>query len=194
MSDSRDSSTNDPTPSETVEQPLASEDQAPLESIDADPTPSEKVEEQLKNETQAPLESIEDDSPKFTVIYVASVLYELPGTHPVVTLREEDWPYRTVSFPVGLPEAQAIALAVESIEGARPSTHELFSAALRAAQLDIVAARLVREEKGVFFAELDLMSPRGRTVLDCRPTDALILALRQSVSAPILIDETLLRD
>jgi bifunctional DNase/RNase len=44
----------------------------------------------------------------------------------------------------------------------------------------------------VFYAELDVMTPRGREVFDARPSDAFILALRQAVSAPILCDEEVL--
>lgn len=136
----------------------------------------------------------EPDSPLFIVVYVASVLFELPATHPILTMREEQWPYRTLSFPIGLPEAQSVALALEETRAARPSTHEMFSDALAATQNDIIAARIVSEQRGVYYAELDLMNPRGRTVLDCRPTDAIILALRQKVPAPILIDATLMHD
>ncbi len=135
-----------------------------------------------------------DVATKFVVVYVSSVLFELPAPHPILTLREEQWPYRTLHFPVGLAEAQSVALAIEETRAARPSTHELFSDTLAATRQDIIAARIVRESRGVYFAELDLMGPRGRTLLDCRPTDAIILALRQKVPAPILIDETLLHD
>jgi bifunctional DNase/RNase len=139
-------------------------------------------------------EAAAEVAPTFVVVYVASVLFELPAPHPVLTLREEEWPYRTLQFPVGLPEAQSVALAIEETRAARPSTHELFSDALAATKNDIIAARIVRETRGIFYAELDMMNPRGRTVLDCRPTDAIILALRQKVPAPILIDATLLTD
>ena len=40
-------------------------------------------------------------------------------------------------------------------------------------------------------AELDLMTRQGREVLECRPSDGLILAVRQGVRAPILLDERL---
>ena len=44
----------------------------------------------------------------------------------------------------------------------------------------------------VHFAELDLRGTGGRSVLSCRPTDALILALQQPVQVPILVDARLL--
>jgi len=38
------------------------------------------------------------------------------------------------------------------------------------------------------------MTPGGREVLDCRPSDGIVLALRMPVPAPILVDERLLDD
>ena len=37
-----------------------------------------------------------------------------------------------------------------------------------------------------------LMTPRGRRVIDCRVSDALILALRQPVVAPVLCEAEVL--
>lgn len=125
---------------------------------------------------------------EFTIMLVASVLFELPSPNPVLTLVEQSVPYRTLEIPVALPEAQAVAQAIYGIEGARPATHELFSSVLTETSTEIVAVRVTRVDHGVFYCELDLMTPRGRIIVDCRPTDAVILAIRQGVRAPILCD------
>jgi bifunctional DNase/RNase len=57
----------------------------------------------------------------------------------------------------------------------------------------VIAARIVRYEGGVFYSELDLMTPRGREVLDCRTSDALTMALRQLAPAPILCSDEVLQ-
>jgi bifunctional DNase/RNase len=101
-------------------------------------------------------------------------------------------PYRYVAIPVALPEAVALSNALSGIEGRRPSSHELFSEVLARLQADVVAARIVRFDDGVFYTELDVMTPRGREVFDCRTSDALILAIRQKVQAPVLCDEEVL--
>ena len=133
-----------------------------------------------------------DDFANFVVMVVGAVTFELPSTNPIVELIEESIPYRSMTFPVGLTEAQSLALAIARIDGVRPSTHELFTQFLVASRSDIVAVRIVKRDRGVLFAELDLVGPNGRTVLDCRPSDALILAFRQGVVAPILCDDVLL--
>lgn len=129
----------------------------------------------------------------FRLMSVGSVLFDLANPSPQVHLMEEEPPYRHLSISIALTEAQALQNALEGIEGRRPGTHELASAIIRRLQADIIAVRIVRHEHGIFYAELDLMTPRGREQFDCRTSDALILATRQSVPAPVLCDDEVLR-
>ena len=128
----------------------------------------------------------------FRVMSVETVTFELGDQSPHVHLMESEVPFRSISIPIALPEAQALHGALRGIQGTRPGTHELVSSILRELQADIVAIRILRIENGAFISELDLMSPRGRTVIDCRTSDALILALRQVVPAPSLCNEEVL--
>ncbi len=138
------------------------------------------------------VEDVPADDRKFVVVYLASVTFDLPAPSPMLRFVEESVPYRQLTFPIGLPEAQSLAAALEQSVGARPTTHELMITMLRNAKTDIAAVRIVDCRNGIYYAELDLVSPSGRTVLDCRPTDAAILAMRQAVKAPILCLESLL--
>jgi len=141
----------------------------------------------------APSEAVEvTNESVFRVMTVESVTFDLGDTSPHVHLMESEAPYRHLSVPIALPEAQALYAALTYMTGRRPSTHELASAIIRQFQADIIAVRVTRYEAGVFYAELDVMTPRGREVFDARPSDAIILALRQAVSAPILCDEEVL--
>jgi bifunctional DNase/RNase len=132
------------------------------------------------------------DAP-YRVLHLESVLYDLADPSPFVHLQEAESPYRYLAIPVAPPDAAAIHAAHIQLTGRRPTTHELLATALARARVDVVAARIVRYEGGVFFAEVDLMTPHGREVLDCRTSDALALALRQSVPAPILCAEEVLQ-
>ncbi|MFZ1062915.1 MAG: bifunctional nuclease family protein [Acidimicrobiales bacterium] len=128
----------------------------------------------------------------FRVMTVESVTFDLADPSPQVHLMESEAPYRHLSVPIALPEAQALHAAMHNLTGRRPATHELVSAIIRQFQADIIAVRVTRYDAGVFYAELDVMTPRGREVFDARPSDAFILALRQAVAAPILCDEDVL--
>jgi bifunctional DNase/RNase len=147
--------------------------------------------------TTAPLdESIDSPASEpivhFRVMNVESVLFDLVDPSPLVHLMEAEEPYRYMAIPIALPEAMALNSALAGIEGRRPGTHELFSSVLARLQCDVIAVRIVRYEVGVFYAEIDVMSPRGREVFDCRTSDGLILAARQGVRAPVLCAEEVL--
>ncbi|HUD69998.1 MAG TPA: bifunctional nuclease domain-containing protein [Acidimicrobiales bacterium] len=132
--------------------------------------------------------------PVFKLMEIINVVFSLPSPSPIVHLRESDAPFRGIDFPIGLPEAQSIALALDNETAVRPSTHELLSAVIVATGSDVVSVRFTGERNGTIIAELDLMTPTGHQVLDCRPTDGIAVALRQVVPVPILCDETLLDD
>jgi bifunctional DNase/RNase len=153
---------------------------------DVEPTPDDTVAPEAAAVPDA-------NAVDFRVMSVGSVLFDLANPSPQVHLMEEEPPYRHLSICIALTEAQALQNALEGIEGRRPGTHELASAIIRRLQADIIAVRIVRHENGIFYAELDLMTPRGREQFDCRTSDALILATRQSVPAPILCADEVLQ-
>jgi uncharacterized protein len=132
-----------------------------------------------------------DETP-FRVMRVTSVDYDLSRPSPEVHLIETDGGARTLVIPMALPEATALHLALQSQAGRRPTTHELLATILATLQAEVVALRLTRHDRGVFYAELEIMTPRGREVFDCRPSDGLIAAARQRVPAPILCAEKVL--
>lgn len=128
----------------------------------------------------------------FRVLHVESVLYDLADPAPAVHLMEAEAPFRYLVIPLALSDAVALHHAWAGIEGLRPSTHELTARVLGLLRVEVIAARIVRLENGVFFAELDLMTPSGRQVVDARTSDAITLALRCGVAAPILCAEEVL--
>ncbi|MGH9020584.1 MAG: bifunctional nuclease family protein [Acidimicrobiales bacterium] len=123
---------------------------------------------------------------EFRVVTAESVTYDLSDSSPFVHLMETQPPYRNLSIPIAIGEATALQLALDGGTGRRPGTHELASELLARLRADVVAVRIVREEGGVYYAELDLMGPGGHVVVDSRPSDAIILAMRQRPPAPIL--------
>jgi uncharacterized protein len=130
--------------------------------------------------------------PRFRVMDVMSVTVELPDQYPLVTLQEAEPPLRELSFRVGLPEGVALAYALRGVSTPRPLTHELFTTVLQRLRADLVAVRLVSRQGSTYSAEMDVMTAQGREVVPCRPSDGIVLAARQVVSAPILADERLL--
>jgi bifunctional DNase/RNase len=120
---------------------------------------------------------------------VESVLFDLSDASPIIHLVETEMPYRYLPIPIALPDAQSLHNALLGVQGRRPTTHELLSSMLARLNCDVIAVRISRYESGVFYAELDVMSPRGRETFDARPSDAIIVAMRQLVPAPVLCSE-----
>ena len=148
-----------------------------------EPTPSsdEAPDPSVTDVPVATPEEVEPEVVTFNVMSIESVLYDLSDSSPLVHLIEEDSPYRYLAIPIALTEAVALHNALDKIDGRRPATHELASEVLRRLNADIVAARITRYDGGVFYAELDLMTPGGRVRGDCRPSDGIVLALRMPV-------------
>ena len=126
-------------------------------------------------------------------MHLDSVLYDLTDASPMVHLLEAESPYRYLVIPIALADAIALQHAHSAIEGLRPTTHELMTSILTRLGTEVIAARIVRYENGVFYSEADLMTPKGRQVFDCRTSDAMAMALRQNSPAPILCSEEVLQ-
>jgi len=124
-----------------------------------EPTPaSDEPTERLASETPGaePVEVVDPDTLKFNVMSIESVLFDLSDSSPLVHLIEEETPYRYLAIPIALVEAVALHNALDRIDGRRPGTHEVMAEVLRRLNADIVAARIIRYDAGVFYAELDL--------------------------------------
>jgi uncharacterized protein len=163
-----------------------SEESTPSGDQLSEPLTSEEPVEEFVAEADSPAEI-------FNVMSIESVLFDLSDASPFVHLIEEATPYRYLAIPIALTEAVALHNALDKIDGRRPGTHEVIAEILRRLNADIVAARITRYDNGVFYAELDLMSAKGHEVFDCRTSDALILATRQGVRAPVLCAESVLQ-
>jgi len=133
----------------------------------------------------------EDLDAVYRVVVVASVEYSFADAMALVTLTEAEGE-RRLTLPMAQSDAAALFHAAQRTVGRRPSTGELVAVVLGELQSDIIAVRIGRREEGVYFAELDLMTPRGRRCFDARPSDAMTWALRQAVPAPLLVRDELL--
>ncbi len=117
---------------------------------------------------------------------------ELPSTSPSVVLHEIDPPRRELRITIAQPEGVALAYAWRGIATPRPLTHDLFTTILQRFGLQLDAVRVVGVDGPVFYAELALSGPSGSHTIECRPSDALALALRQPLAVPIMVAEEVL--
>jgi bifunctional DNase/RNase len=92
---------------------------------------------------------------------------------------------------IGAMEAMAISLALGRIPVERPLTHDLLLALLHSLEVRLSGVELVALRKGTYYADL-VLSLKGGEIrrIDCRPSDAVALALRADV--PIRANRELL--
>lgn len=109
---------------------------------------------------------------------------------PIVMLREVDGE-TILPVWVGAMEAMAVSLVLNKENLPRPLTHDLLLMTLRALKASLTRVEITDLKDGVFFALLVLQGPDGRVRVDCRPSDAIALAMR--AEAPIMVNEDVLR-
>ncbi|MHB8262379.1 MAG: bifunctional nuclease family protein [Acidimicrobiales bacterium] len=162
----------------------------PGEKITADETSAEKItaDETSAEAAGATPGSAHPYSP-WSVVLVDDVRMELPSSNPVVVLREQDAPWRELHIPVGLAEGNYIAYGTKKIATPRPLVHDLMLDLLERHQVSVEAARIVGVKGKLFLAELETMGPKGRQVIQCRPSDAIALAVRTKMPIPVLVAE-----
>ena len=97
---------------------------------------------------------------------------------PVILLRDLEERY-TLPIWVGLLEAAAISHSLEGTLPPRPLTHDLTRTLLGELGAKIPRVEVAALVDNVFHAKLHLVLPDGeRRLVDCRPSDAIALALR----------------
>lgn len=108
---------------------------------------------------------------------------------PIVVLKDDE---DRVFLPiwVGIFEANAIALQLESIETPRPMTHDLLRNLI--GHLNVTVTKIVINDlrDSTFYAQIHMTSEGANLELDARPSDAIALALR--TGSPIYVEQDVL--
>ena len=97
---------------------------------------------------------------------------------------------RRLQMWMGKFEADSLKLRLDGLKTERPMTYDLIVEAFNRHGVTVLRADVLRVVDGVFFARLVTKSADRVEELDCRPSDALNIALR--ADAPIAVAQTLL--
>lgn len=92
---------------------------------------------------------------------------------------------------VGAMEAMTVSLVLNNENLPRPLTHDLLLMSFKALKTELPRVEITELKDGVYYALLILNGPEGVVRVDCRPSDAIALALR--AKARILVNEEVLR-
>jgi len=113
---------------------------------------------------------------------VKTVMVDPNSQSPVVVL-ETVADKKLLPIWIDIPEARAIAIEIEQIKVPRPLTHDLIRNILQGLGATLQRATITDLRNSTYFAILSLAVKGQELQIDCRPSDAIAVALR--MKAPI---------
>jgi bifunctional DNase/RNase len=119
-------------------------------------------------------------------VEVTNVVLVNMGKEYIVLLKSTE-DSRTLPISVGQLEAQSIAIHINQVPFPRPLTHDLFKSILSELNCRIVKVVIRELSDETFYADLILENQGRRITLDCRPSDAISIAIRHA--APVYVEE-----
>jgi hypothetical protein len=126
---------------------------------------------------------------KMVEVEIDSVRVSLTNQQRIVILKQIN-EERYLPIWIGLYEAEAITIALQEIQVARPQTHDLLKTLINALNARLLQVEVISLSEDVFYGNLILEVDGNRKEVDCRPSDALALAARAQV--PIMVSEEIM--
>lgn len=114
-----------------------------------------------------------------------------PAKMAVLTLSRPDAPGLLLPIWIGAPEAAAIGSAMAGHQPPRPMTHDLLTQVLEAANASVLKVIVSDLREYVFIGTLLIDFDGAVKEIDCRPSDAIAIALREDT--PIYVANRLTR-
>ncbi len=110
-------------------------------------------------------------------VELSRVVIQEKDDHQFIHLRERQGK-RSFPIVIGFNEAAEINRKLRGLDSVRPLTHDLIGRVLQS--LDAVVERVVISElrDSTFYATLVLRSDSTQRLVDCRPSDAICLAVQ----------------
>ena len=115
----------------------------------------------------------------FLEVEVRAVVSDPKSQSPVVLLQPTDGNGLLLIW-VGSFEGKAIAMATKGVSASRPMTHDLLTSMIEVAEKKVRSIRIHSLEENIYFASIILESSSSDRVteIDARPSDAMVVALR----------------
>ena len=120
---------------------------------------------------------------------VDSIRVSLMNYQRVVILKERDTD-RYLPIWIGPAEADAIAVKLQDVSVPRPLTHDLLEAVVSSLGAGIDHIVVSDLNNDTFYAKIVLATQGTQKEVDCRPSDAIALAVRAKV--PIFVEDGVL--
>lgn len=117
-------------------------------------------------------------------VVIDSIRVSLMSQQRIVILREQG-AERYLPIWIGVYEAEAITIALQEVEVARPLTHDLMNNLFRQLDARVLRVEVVALRDDTFFGNIVAEKDGNILNIDSRPSDALAIAVRAHV--PVLV-------
>jgi hypothetical protein len=122
---------------------------------------------------------------------VAGIAFDAVTRSPIVLLKDSS-DRRALPIYIGQEQAKSIIDALEKKKQPRPLTHDLIASLLESWDLDLQKIIIHSLQENTFYAVLCLVHNGVTKEVDCRPSDAIAVALR--LNSPIWVMEEVVAD
>lgn len=122
-------------------------------------------------------------------MHVTNISLGADNKAPIVFLKEIDGE-TILPIQLGALEALTISIILNKETLSRPLTHDLFIMTLNSLKSELLNVEISSIKDGIYYAFLIIRGPKGRVRIDCRPSDAITLALL--AQSPILVSKSVL--
>jgi len=122
-------------------------------------------------------------------VVIDSIRVSLMSQQRIVILRETR-AERYLAIWIGIYEAEAITLALQEVEVARPLTWDLLKNVFNSLNARVLRVEVVSLRDDTFFGNIVVEVDGHEMNIDSRPSDALALAVRANV--PVLVDRSVM--
>ena len=122
---------------------------------------------------------------------IYGVSFDLVGKQPIVLLKTAEG-NKFLPIWIGHAEAAAILMKLQSQPAPRPMNHDLMTDILEQLDAQLVKITVTELRENTFYAQITVVRDGQEIEVDCRPSDAIALAIR--AEAPIYAAERVIEE
>ena len=117
---------------------------------------------------------------KFVEVSIVGLIMDKISKSPVMVLKPLN-DKKIIPIWIGMSEANSIALELENIPSPRPMAHDLIKCIMDNLEAMLTKVIITDIVENTYYAELVLEKDGREKIIDCRPSDAVALALKNGV-------------
>lgn len=129
---------------------------------------------------------------EYIEVYPVAIQHGGSENESYILILEEPVSGLGIPMLIGSQEAQSIILAQEETHVNRPMTHTFICSIMDEFHLEFTHVTIDKFNEGIFYATAYISDVLAKKQIDCRPSDAIVLAIKKRV--PIWVEKSILAE